>query len=101
MDFNFSWAVVVPFWLLKKVKSSEFDFHPGTQGPPVAASCARATRFLATEYDYIYQNLPSNPLWPQRPSHLMDLHILTASVERDKLDLIHYRPLQWRTSCGQ
>ena len=58
MDLNFSQAVVVPFWIKKnKKKSSEFDFQV-TQGPPVATSCARATRFFSTEYKYPYQNLP-------------------------------------------
>ena len=33
MDFNFSQAVVVQFWLLKKGKSSEFDFQDTGESP--------------------------------------------------------------------
>ena len=40
-------------------------------------------------------------MWPQRPPHLKDLHILICSVERGKLDIIHNCPLQWPTSCVQ
>ena len=33
MDLNFSQAVVVQFWLLKKGKSSEFDFQDTGESP--------------------------------------------------------------------
>ena len=33
MDLNFSQAVVVRFWLLKKGKSSEFDFQDTGESP--------------------------------------------------------------------
>ena len=39
-------------------------------------------------------------MWPQRPSNHKDLNILTASVEKGKLDLIHYCQLQWQTIRG-
>ena len=70
-----------------------------TQGPRVTTSCARATRYFSSEYEYLFQNLSKSPLRPQRPPYLKDLHILTASVQRGELDLIHYSQLQWRNSC--
>ena len=43
MDFNFSQAVVVQFWLLKKGKSSEFDFQDTGESPrdPLSQQAAR------------------------------------------------------------
>ena len=74
---------------------------------------AKITRNTQNNHKKIYQlyssllilililKVSSWPGWPQWPPHFKDLHILACSVERGKLNLINYRPLQWQTSCEQ
>ena len=70
MDLNFSQAVVVQFWLLKKGKSSEFDFQDTGESPrdPLSQRAAHMRlNFLQWNmniYTKIYHKIHCGPTGP-------------------------------------
>ena len=70
MDLNFSQAVAVQFWLLKKGKSSEFDFQDTGESPrdPLSQRAAHVRLVFLEQnmniYTKIYHKIHRGPNGP-------------------------------------